>query len=218
MFRPAKILSFKSALVLIAALVTIPTQIDAQTSGGRTQINSTPAPAKSSVPATSTNSPTVKSSTTTPTTNPQPTRAPVSTTNPAQPPVADVINLLVKLKERRVYVYKGDKLITKYPIAIGKKGWETPTGDWQVLEKIKNPSWTSFKTGQVFSRRQENILGARWIGFWTDQQDVIGFHGTSNLKSIGTAASHGCVRMYNRDVKALYNMVKVGTTVKVVNE
>lgn len=86
------------------------------------------------------------------------------------------------------------------------------------MEKIKNPAWTSFKTGEVFAPGRENPLGSRWIGFWTDGQDVIGFHGTPDVKSIGTAASHGCVRMLNRDVKALYRIVKVGTTVKVVNE
>jgi lipoprotein-anchoring transpeptidase ErfK/SrfK len=135
-----------------------------------------------------------------------------------QPPVENVINLVLKLKEKRVYVYKGDKLLKRYPVAIGKKGWETPTGEWQVMEKIKNPAWTSFKTGEVFPAGAENPLGSRWIGFWTDGQDVIGFHGTPNVKSIGTAASHGCVRMLNRDVKALFPLVKVGTTVKVVNE
>jgi lipoprotein-anchoring transpeptidase ErfK/SrfK len=200
--------------------MAIPAQLNAQTAGERLPSNSTPTPTKSADPATPSNLPTLKpSATPSPTNNPQqPTKVPVSTVNPPQTPVEDVVNLLVKLKAKRVYVYKGEKIIARYPIAIGKKGWETPTGDWQVLEKIKNPSWTSFKTGKVLSRRVENILGARWIGFWTDQQDVIGFHGTSNLKSIGTAASHGCVRMYNRDVKALYKMVKVGTVVKVINE
>jgi lipoprotein-anchoring transpeptidase ErfK/SrfK len=136
----------------------------------------------------------------------------------SQPPVEDAVNLILKLKEKRVYVYKGGKLITKYPVAIGKKGWETPTGEWQVLEKIKNPAWKSFKTGEVTAAGRDNPLGSRWIGFWTDGKDVIGFHGTPNIKSIGTAASHGCVRMYNKDVKALFPLVKVGTTVTVVNE
>jgi lipoprotein-anchoring transpeptidase ErfK/SrfK len=213
--RPKQFLSFKAVSVLVTALVILPTQLDAQTPRGRAQVNSTPTPTSSVAPAT----PTVKPGTTpTPTNSSQPTKTPTPTVSPAQPPVEDVINLLVKLNEKRVYVYRGDKLITKYPIAIGKKGWETPTGEWQVLEKIKNPSWTSFKTGKVVSSRVENVLGSRWIGFWTDGQDVIGFHGTSNLKSIGTAASHGCVRMFNRDVKALYRMVKVGTNVKVVKE
>lgn len=135
-----------------------------------------------------------------------------------QPPTQEVVSLILKLKEKRVYVYRGDKLLKRYPVAIGKKGWETPTGEWQVMEKIKNPAWTSFKTGEVFPAGVENPLGSRWIGFWTDGKDVIGFHGTPNIKSIGTAASHGCVRMLNRDVKAMFRIVKVGTTVKVVDE
>ncbi|WP_373539973.1 L,D-transpeptidase family protein [Chamaesiphon sp.] len=140
----------------------------------------------------------------------------VAATDP--PAVENVINLVLKLKQRRVYVYQGEKLIRKYPVAIGKKGWETPTGEWQVMEKIRNPAWTSFKTGEVFPPGTQNPLGARWIGFWTDGRDVIGFHGTANLKSIGKAASHGCVRMRNRDVRALFPLVKVGTTVKVIDE
>lgn len=151
--------------------------------------------------------------------NSLPTAKPaVAASNNTQPPIAVVVNLVLKLKEKKVYVYKGDKLVTKYPVAIGKKGWETPTGEWQVMEKIVNPAWTSFKTGEVLAPGKENPLGSRWIGFWTDGQDVIGFHGTPNVKSIGTAASHGCVRMLNRDVKALFPLVKVGTTVKVVDE
>ncbi|AFY92020.1 hypothetical protein Cha6605_0749 [Chamaesiphon minutus PCC 6605] len=147
-----------------------------------------------------------------------PTTKPAVATGSDRPAVEDVVSLVLKLKEKRVYVYRGDKVIRKYPVAIGKKGWETPVGEWQVMEKIKNPAWTSFKTGEVFSPGTKNPLGARWIGFWTDGKDVIGFHGTTNVKSIGTAASHGCVRMRNRDVKALFPLVKVGTTVKVVNE
>ncbi len=232
MSQPAKFLSFKAALVLVTVLVTIPTQLNARASTPirRSQLNSPPSTVKLATPDTNrqpvapaqgmpTGVKPAPGTTPLPTTPKQlPAKPPVSTVNPTQEPVETVVNLTINLKDKRVYVYKGDKLIAKYPVAIGKKGWETPTGEWQVLEKIKNPSWTSFKTGQVFSPRAENILGARWIGFWTDGQDVIGFHGTPNLKSIGTAASHGCVRMYNRDVKALYQLVKVGTSVKVVSE
>jgi lipoprotein-anchoring transpeptidase ErfK/SrfK len=125
------------------------------------------------------------------------------------------INLLIKLGEKQVHVFKGEKLIVKYPIAIGKEGWETPVGEWKVMELIRNPGWTNFKNGQVMPPGPENPLGERWIGFWSDGKDSIGFHGTSNVKSIGTAASHGCVRMYNRDVRVLFNLVQVGTQVKV---
>lgn len=147
-----------------------------------------------------------------------PTSKPAVTATGSQSPIMEVVHLLLKLKEKKVYIYKGDKLLAKYPVAIGKKGTETPTGEWQVMEKIKNPAWTSFKTGEVFAPGRENPLGSRWIGFWTDGKDMVGFHGTSNLKSIGTAASNGCVRMFNRHVKALFPLVKVGTTVKVIDE
>jgi lipoprotein-anchoring transpeptidase ErfK/SrfK len=143
-------------------------------------------------------------------------KVPASAVSTNSPPVMDTVTLVLNLKEKHVYVYKGDKVLTKYPVAIGKKGWETPVGEWQVMEKVVNPGWTSFKDGSVMKPGKDNPLGERWIGFWTDGKDVIGFHGTSNLKSIGTAASHGCVRMFNKDVKALFPLVKVGTTVKVV--
>ncbi len=133
-------------------------------------------------------------------------------------PINDTVNLILNLKQKQVYVYKGDKVIAKYPVAIGKKGWETPIGEWQVMEKIENPGWTNFKNGKVIKPGKNNPLGERWIAFWTDGEDLIGFHGTPDVKSVGTAASHGCVRMYNRDVKALYPLVKVGTTVKVVEQ
>jgi lipoprotein-anchoring transpeptidase ErfK/SrfK len=71
------------------------------------------------------------------------------------------------------------------------------------METLTNPAWTSFKNGSVIAPGPKNQLGERWIGFWTDGKDVIGFHGTPDVKLIGTATSHGCVRMHNRDVKAL---------------
>ena len=148
--------------------------------------------------------------------NVTPQKQPASAVSTNSPPVMDTVNLVLNLKEKQVYVYKGDKVLSKYPVAIGKKGWETPTGEWYVMEKVVNPGWTSFKDGSVLKPGKDNPLGERWIGFWTDGKDVIGFHGTPNIKSIGTAASHGCVRMYNKDVKALFPLVKVGTTVKVV--
>lgn len=228
-------LKFSTGLFLTTLLATIPTRLFAAT-GNRPSSNfqaqtsvvvqlpakSTPLPNRKNSPQAETNSVPASGATATPnkpatgTSTAPVTKPPVAATG--QPPVESVVNLIIKLKEKRVYVYQGDKLLKRYPVAIGKKGWETPTGEWQVMEKIRNPAWTSFKTGEVFPPGTENPLGARWIGFWTDGQDVIGFHGTANIKSIGTAASHGCVRMRNRDVKALFRLVKVGTTVKVVNE
>lgn len=129
-------------------------------------------------------------------------------------PVEDV-SLVIRLRERRVYVYRGDRVQASYPIAIGKKGWETPTGSFKVLNMMRDPSWEHPWTGQVIDPGPNNPLGTRWIGFWTDGKNFIGFHGTPNEQLIGQAVSHGCIRMRNRDVQALYELVTVGTPVTV---
>ena len=130
--------------------------------------------------------------------------------NPAQN-----TNLTIKLSDRRVYVYRDNRVQSSYPIAVGKAGWETPTGTFKVLQMLQNPAWEHPWTGEVIPPGPNNPLGVRWIAFWTDGKNMIGFHGTPNEQLIGQAVSHGCVRMRNRDVMALYQQVTVGTTVTV---
>lgn len=124
-------------------------------------------------------------------------------------------HLVIKLGDRRVYVYKNKKLKVSYPIGIGKAGWETPTGNYQVMDMQPHPIWEEPWTGKVILEGPDNPLGARWIGFWTDGRNSIGFHGTPTEKLVGQAVSHGCIRMRNRDVVALYEQVKMGTPVTV---
>lgn len=124
--------------------------------------------------------------------------------------------LVLKLKERRVYVFQGDKKVASYPVAIGKKGWETPTGQFQVIQMVEHPVWQNPWNGTIIPAGPNSPLGERWIGFWTDGKNYIGFHGTAGEHLIGQAVSHGCVRMRNKDVKALYQYIKMGTPVVVV--
>ena len=121
--------------------------------------------------------------------------------------------VILRLGQRRVYLYQGEQVIASYPVAVGKAGWETPTGNFKVMQKIENPVWQDPWTGEVRSPGPNTALGLRWIGFWTDGKDAIGFHGTPTVNSIGQAASHGCVRMRNEDVVALFEQVDVGTPV-----
>ena len=127
------------------------------------------------------------------------------------------IHLLLKLNERKLYVYRGDSLQASYPVAIGKPGWETPTGKFKIIHMVQNPAWENpfVANREIVPASSNNPLGERWIGFWTDGKDEIGFHGTPNVKSVGQAVSHGCVRMYNKDVRKLYEFVKIGTPVLV---
>ncbi|MCX5963184.1 MAG: L,D-transpeptidase [Cyanobacteria bacterium] len=140
---------------------------------------------------------------------------PVMVTSPAFTPVEESIRLVVQRGKRRVLVYRGTTVLAKYPIAVGKTGWETPIGDFKVLTKEENPVFKSFKTGMIIEPGPDNPLGVRWIGIWTDGKTQLGFHGTDQPELIGKAVSHGCIRMHNKDVVALYKLVEMGTMVTV---
>ncbi|WP_416673669.1 L,D-transpeptidase family protein [Egbenema bharatensis] len=129
---------------------------------------------------------------------------------------ADAMRLVVKLGERRVHLYHGDTIQASYPLAIGKAGWETPTGTFRVFEMLQNPAWTHPITRERMGAGTENPLGTRWIGFWSDNYNKIGFHGTPDRNSVGQDVSHGCLRMYDEDVQALYEQVQLGTPVVVM--
>lgn len=125
------------------------------------------------------------------------------------------VRLTVDLSDREVYVYRGDQLQTSYPISVGKAGWETPTGEYRVLQLRQYPVWRHPLTKEVVPPGPKNPLGSRWIGFWTDGEYQIGFHGTNEPDKIGQAISHGCIRMYNDDIEALFTQVRIGAIVTV---
>lgn len=125
------------------------------------------------------------------------------------------VRLVVRLSERRVYVYQGESVMATYAIAVGQAGWETPVGSYHVFLMQKDPAWVNPITREVSPPGAGNPIGTRLIAFWTDQWNMIGFHGTPDRGSIGEAASHGCVRMLDEDVQALYEQVKLGTPVVV---
>lgn len=130
-------------------------------------------------------------------------------------PYPQGIYLILRLSDRRVYVYHSGKLQASYPVAIGKQGWETPVGKFRVRQMVVDPAWQHPWTGEVIPPGDNNPLGRRWIGFWTDGKDDIGFHGTPREELVGQAVSHGCVRMRNEDVLALFKQVRIGTPVVV---
>ncbi|BAY78978.1 ErfK/YbiS/YcfS/YnhG family protein (plasmid) [Nostoc linckia NIES-25] len=134
---------------------------------------------------------------------------------PSNKLVSGKTKVVVDLSDRRTYVYAGDEVIASYPIAIGKEGWETPTGSFQVMHMRHFPVWRHPITGKVFQSGTNSPLGDRWIGFWSDGRNEIGFHGTPDIDLLGTAVSHGCLRMRNSDVRLLYEQVSLGTTVLV---
>ncbi|NEQ96193.1 MAG: L,D-transpeptidase [Cyanothece sp. SIO2G6] len=133
--------------------------------------------------------------------------------DPIFPEIVYPIRLVIRIGQRRVYVYRGDEVHTSYPIAVGKPGWETPVGEYTVINMQEDPVWKNPFNGNIVPAGAGNPLGDRWIGFWTDGNNVIGFHGTPNEASVGQAASHGCIRMLNQDVRALYAIAEIGMPV-----
>ncbi|MFB2982498.1 L,D-transpeptidase [Microseira sp. BLCC-F43] len=125
--------------------------------------------------------------------------------------------LEINLSRRQVTLYYENMPVKSYPVAVGRPGWETPTGDFQVIQMFQNPRWINPLTGkQIPGGDPQNPLGRYWIGFSTNGRDWIGLHGTPNPNSVGRAASHGCIRMYNKDIEELFYLVTLGTAVKVV--
>ena len=129
---------------------------------------------------------------------------------------------LAKAYPRYVYIDRGSytlryyshlRLKETYSIAVGQQGLETPAGLYHALDKQVNPSWhvpnsawAGDLAGQVIPPGPADPLKARWIGIF----DGAGIHGTDDVGSLGSAASHGCVRMSIPDVIDLYDRVEVG--------
>ncbi|HEY9825908.1 MAG TPA: L,D-transpeptidase [Stenomitos sp.] len=141
------------------------------------------------------------------------TRLPgLSDVNAYLPLVVEPMRLELDLSQRRVTLFRAGKAFKSYPVAVGRPGWETPTGTFKIETKFKNPKWVNPFTGEIIAGGSaDNPLGKRWMGFWTDKKNWAGFHGTNSVSSIGTAASHGCVRMFEKDIDELFELVAVGT-------
>lgn len=126
---------------------------------------------------------------------------------------ASPVELILSLDLRVLEVRVPGEAPVLYEVAVGQADWQTPTGEFAVTSKLENPAWQHPITKEEIPPGPENPLGTHWIGFWSDGQAQIGFHGTNQEELIGEAVSHGCVRMRNKDIQALYEHVNVGTSV-----
>jgi lipoprotein-anchoring transpeptidase ErfK/SrfK len=132
---------------------------------------------------------------------------------------ANPVAVTVSRSETKARVFLRGKLVKTYTVAVGSPEFPTPTGQFVVQTMQVNPSWNVPNSAWAGSLAGETIPGgspnnplvARWIGF----NGSVGFHGTASAGSLGSAASHGCIRMAPSDVIDLYKRVKVGTPVLV---
>ncbi|GAB4289796.1 MAG: hypothetical protein Kow0067_15890 [Coriobacteriia bacterium] len=128
--------------------------------------------------------------------------------------------ILVRRMDRKLFLYESGSVVKEYSVAIGTPGHPTPLGEWKITLKRYMPSWGN--PGSAWAADMpayippgpSNPLGTRALNL---NAPGIRIHGTSADYSIGTAASHGCVRMHRWDIEELYELVDVGTPVIIID-
>ncbi len=129
---------------------------------------------------------------------------------PVNPPSAGVV---VNLPERGFYVFAQGDRPRFFPIAVGEPGrFATPTGSFSIVEKVRDPDWVApewagLGEDNVIPAGPDNPLGDRWIGL---SSPGLGMHSTNNPSSIGSATSHGCMRMYPEVARSVFEIVETG--------
>ncbi len=132
--------------------------------------------------------------------------------------------IVINLAERRLYYFPEEEgQVLTWPVSIGREGHDTPLGETRIVARRENPVWVP--PPSVREKHEDlpaaiapgpaNPLGTRALNLgW--QHYVI--HGTNLAFTIGERASHGCLRLYNRDVEELFDLVEEGTPVRVVHQ
>ncbi len=127
-------------------------------------------------------------------------------------------SIRIDISERKLYHYRDGQWAKTYAVAVGMPAHPTPTGSFEIISKVRNPTWTPPDSDWAAGMESVppgagNPLGTRWMGI---SSPSVGIHGTYSSSSIGTAASHGCIRMYLHEAEELFELVYVGTPVEIV--
>lgn len=121
--------------------------------------------------------------------------------------------IVVSVPDRKLALVEDGVVKKIYPVAVGRETTPSPSGNFTIITRLENPTY--YHPGKVIGPGAENPLGTRWIGL---SQKGYGIHGTNAPKSIGKAASHGCIRMAKRDLEELFSQVRAGDEVRIEAE
>jgi lipoprotein-anchoring transpeptidase ErfK/SrfK len=121
--------------------------------------------------------------------------------------------VLVSILDRKLAVMEDGDVIATFSIAVGAEASPSPTGEFQIVSRVSNPTY--YRPGTVIPTGKDNPVGTRWVGL---SQKGYGIHGTNAPRSIGHAASHGCIRLRNGDMEKLFAMLRVGDVVQIHGE
>lgn len=128
--------------------------------------------------------------------------------------------IVIKTSERKLWFVNGNKEVIEYKIAVGRQGLEW-TGSTSISRKVLNPAWApppnirkdNPRLPALVKAGPNNPLG---VAVLVLGDGTYGIHGTNRPETIGTSASYGCFRMYNKDILDLFSRVAIGTSVTVV--
>ena len=127
------------------------------------------------------------------------------------------MTIVVRISQNRLYLYDGLNLVKTYPVATAKPGFTTPIGHWTIVNKRINPTWVNpakdtwgANEPDFIPPGPDNPLGTRALDL---NAPGIRIHGTPDDASVGTYASHGCIRMHISDSEDLFGRVSIGTRV-----
>src|SRR5579863_9225435 len=121
--------------------------------------------------------------------------------------------IVISLEERKLALIEDGQIKKIYTVAVGKPSTPSPEGTFTIERRVANPTY--YHDGKTILPGPGNPVGTRWMGL---SKPGYGIHGTNEPRSIGKAASHGCIRMAKRDLEDLYALVQVGDTVELVGE
>jgi hypothetical protein len=137
--------------------------------------------------------------------------------DPKQQPVASAATLkrliVVSLEDRKLALLEDGQVKKIYTVAVGKPSTPSPVGTFTIERRVANPTY--HHDGKAVLPGPANPVGTRWMGL---SVHGYGIHGTNQPKSIGKAASHGCIRMSRADLEEFYDMVAVGDEVELVGQ
>src|SRR3954470_11495334 len=121
--------------------------------------------------------------------------------------------VLVSLVDRKLAVIDAGVIIATYPVSVGADVSPSPTGEFRIVSRVANPTY--YRPGTVIPSGRDNPVGTRWVGLSLKGH---GIHGTNAPSSIGRAASHGCIRLRNRDMERLFTRLRIGDSVEIHGE
>ena len=119
--------------------------------------------------------------------------------------------IIVSLEDRKLALVENGEIRKIYTVAVGKPSTPSPEGTFTIQRRVANPTYQH--DGKTVLPGPNNPVGTRWMGL---SKLGYGIHGTNEPRSIGKAASHGCIRMAKGDLEEFYQLVAVGDTVRLV--